>query len=243
MAVADDIVSPTDWQRQQLPRHLKDRCRVIPDPIDSNLFYPDPQKRSSSPILTYGTRGMEPMRGFPEFIKCLPRVLKKWPALRVEIAGTDSVNYGGQTPKEGSWKKWALSLLENHNLTDRVSWQGHLPLHAYVNWLKKSWCHVYLSEPFVTSWSFIEACHCGIPIVATRSQATEEFSHLNNSIIQIAHTDEDQLAGAINDTIRFSANLSHAVKPTEGSSQIKSTIYPKMTLATLIADVEAATRI
>ena len=104
MANADNIVSPTDWQRQQLPKRLQKHCIVIRDQFDQNIFYPEPERQSSSPVLTYGTRGMEPMRGFPEFINTLPRVLQKWPQLRAEIAGTDTVNYGGVAPPEGSWK-------------------------------------------------------------------------------------------------------------------------------------------
>ena len=76
MANADHIVSPTFWQRQQLPKRLQEQCVVIPDQFDQNLFCPEPNKQSNSPVLTYGTRGMEPMRGFPEFIKVLPCLLK-----------------------------------------------------------------------------------------------------------------------------------------------------------------------
>ena len=241
MVISDEIVSPTAWQRQQLPKLLQKNCRVIQDQIDRGLFFPEPQKQSPSPVLTYGTRGMEPIRGFPEFIKCLPVVLKKWPQLRAEIAGLDRINYGGLKPKEGSWKKWAIALLEEHNLNDRVSWKGCLPIEAYANWLKGSWCHVYLSEPFVTSWSLIEACHCSVPMVAPLCPAIEEFSHLNPLLIQVEYSKADKLVEAINDRIRFSSNFSRDARTNRGSPQAKSAIYPQMTLASLISDVEAAT--
>jgi glycosyltransferase involved in cell wall biosynthesis len=236
MNIADDVVSPTAWQRQQLPKLLREKCIVIYDHIDRTIFFPDPHKQSSTPLLTYGTRGMEPMRGFPEFINSLPRLLKKWPQLRVEIAGTDSVNYGGLKPPEGSWKKWAQALLLKHNLSDRVCWKDYLSLVDYVDWLKRSWCHIYLSEPFVTSWSFIEACHCAIPMVATRSQAIDEFCHLNPYLIQVDHTSEDEFVAAINDRIRFSSNSSRKDNVFSKTAQAEQGALPELTLAKFIVN-------
>ena len=169
MNMADNIVTPTDWQKQQLPKRLQSQCLVIRDQVNKTLFFPEPQKQSRHPIVTYGTRGMEAMRGFPEFITILPRLLQKWPQIHIEIAGVDEINYGGKAPSEGSWKQWAVALLEKHNVAERVLWKGRLPLPSYVKWIKETWCHVYLSEPFVTSWSFIEACYCSVPMVATQS--------------------------------------------------------------------------
>ncbi len=241
MANADNIVSPTAWQRQQLPERLRDNCIVIHDHFDKNLFYPEPHKQSRTPVLTYGTRGMEPMRGFPEFISILPTILKKWPQLRTEIAGTDTISYGGITPPEGSWKKWALALLQQHNLNHRIVWKDRLPLRDYVNWLKGSWCHVYLSEPFVTSWSLIEACHCAVPMVATRSPATEEFSNLNPFLIQIDHLDDEQFAEAINNRIRFSSRFERDAHLNGGLAQLKSANFLDISLASYIADQKAPT--
>ena len=241
MATADNIVSPTSWQRQQLPKILQEHCLVIYDQFDQSLFCPDPQKQSISPVLTYGTRGMEPMRGFPEFIKILPSVLKKWPQLRAEIAGTDTVSYGGIAPPEGSWKKWAIALLQQHNLDHRVIWKGRLPLRAYAHWLKGSWCHVYLSEPFVTSWSLIEACHCAIPMVASQSPATDEFSGLNPFLIQVDHLNDGQLVESINNRIRFSSRFDRIDQPHNSELQAKSANFLDISLATFITDAEAAT--
>ena len=243
MAIADEIVAPTSWQRDQLPRRLKKQCQVIYDSIDKTVFFPEPAKQSAKPVLTYGTRGMEPMRGFPEFIEILPQILKKWPQLNVEIAGTDTINYGGIVPKAGSWKKWANEKLIKAEISDRVHWLGRLSFNEYANWLKSSWCHVYLSEPFVTSWSLIEACHCAIPMVATQSPSTDEFSHLNPFMLQIDHHNSDELAEAINDRIRFSANPARGKQVSTDLADQNSAFSAIATLAGLIADPEAATSI
>ena len=141
----------------------------------------------------------------------------------------------------GSWKKWALTLLKQHNLDQRVLWKDHLPLKTYVDWLKGSWCHVYLSEPFVTSWSLIEACHCAIPMVATRSQATDEFSYLNPFLIQVDHLDEEQLVAAINNRIRFSSRFDRSCYGQDQILQTKAAGFLDVSLAAFISDEEAAT--
>ena len=139
-------------------------------------------------------------------------------------------------------EKWAQTMLEQQNLDHRVFWKDHLPLHAYADWIKSSWCHVYLSEPFVTSWSLIEACHCAVPMVATRSQATEEFSNLNPFLIQVDHSEDQQLIEAINDRIRFSSRFQRSRPSVRGAAQLKLANFLDISLTAFIADAEAATK-
>ena len=167
LVCADAVVAPTQWQRAQLPPQLRERCHVIYDGVDFGRFRPDPSRRSPKPLLTYGTRGMEPMRCFPELIRELPAALEKWPALRVEIAGDEGMYYGGVRPKEGNWRLWAETLLGPCIGNGRVKWVGYLGGEHYVNWLQSSWCHVYLTQPFVASWSLVEALACGCPVIAS----------------------------------------------------------------------------
>jgi glycosyltransferase involved in cell wall biosynthesis len=172
---ADAVVAPTEWQRRQLPLALRERCQVIYDGLDRQRFRPAPQHRSPLPLLTYGTRGMEPMRGFPELVRELPGVLELWPDLQVEIAGSDGIHYAGKAPPEGSWKTWAERRLAPYLASGRVRWRGHLEGDAYVRWLQSSWLHVYLTQPFVASWSLLEALACGCPLVASDVEPVREF--------------------------------------------------------------------
>jgi glycosyltransferase involved in cell wall biosynthesis len=246
MASADHLITPTEWQKKQLPIALRDKCRVVRDAIDNKTFFPDTKKLARNPIVTYGTRGMEPMRGFPEFIEVLPHLLQKWPTVRVEIAGSDTVSYGGNRPKEKSWKKWASNILKAEGLSERVTWKGEMPLQEYANWLRSSWCHVYLSEPFVTSWSFIEALHCRIPMVASATGATLEFNNTNPNMIEIDHKNPDAFLEAISNRIRFSSKISRSRSEPSPQATIKNPSFFNSTetsLASIIADVEAATKI
>ena len=144
---------------------------------------------------------MEPIRGFPEFIKMIPDVLKKYPDLTIEIAGEDEVNYGSIKPPLGSWGKWAKAYLSQIP-TKKVKWMGRMPLDKYAAWLKSSWCHIYLSEPFVTSWSFLEAVRCGIPIVASKYESIMEIAPSNKNILYVDHHDRLRLVEAVCQQLR-----------------------------------------
>ena len=166
---ADAIVAPTSWQANQLPKLLRERCFIIHDGVDLERFRPpDKYSPKAEKVLTYGTRGMEPMRGFPQFIRSLPALLQEDSNVRIEIAGEDQANYGGRLPKNfSSWGQWAKNLLAQAGIGHRIHWMNYLDPEAYVAWLQRSDCHVYLTHPFVASWSLLEALACQTPLVAS----------------------------------------------------------------------------
>ena len=197
LAVSNAIISPTQWQKNQLPESFKKHCYVIFDGVDNHVFKPDQNKKSTEPLITYGTRGMEPMRCFPQFIRELPTIVAKKPEVRIEIAGEDRCSYGGTKPKEGSWKIWAKRFLSENKISDNVKWLGYLGGEDYINWLQSSWAHVYLTHPFVTSWSFVEALHVGAPIVISDLDSTKEFLHKDENIILVDHRKPGEIAQAV----------------------------------------------
>ena len=209
ITAADTIISPTKWQKEQLPISLKPRCRVIFDGIDqkkyNNIKTDAGYEKNKHKLLTYGTRGMEPMRCFPEFITCLPRIIAKNPNIMVEIAGTDEINYGGKKPSSGSWKNWAKEYLEKYKCQGNIKWIGRLPEEKYISWLKKSSCHVYLTHPFVASWSLIEAIHCCRKIVASDVEAVREF-YIKDRMILVDHRNNTLLEEAITSQLQKKSN-------------------------------------
>lgn len=195
----DTLVCPTYWQRAQLPPTIQRRCKVIPDGIDTKLYCggaTDAKINTSYKCLTYGTRGMEVVRGFPEFITELPAALARFPNLKVQIAGEDEINYGGKAPTEGSWGRWARLYLKQHSLEERVEFIGRLAPRDYIQWLRKSWCHVYLTQPYVTSWSLLEAMASGCRMIASDVESVREFMTDREGIL-IDHRSEGWLTESI----------------------------------------------
>lgn len=179
----DEGICPTNFQKKQFPKEFYDKIRVMHDGVDTDFCAPDTDAKftvedknltftKDDEIVTYATRGMEAYRGFPEFMTSVEALLKKRPNLNVIIAGEDRVCYGpklaGTTYKEFMLKNLDLDL-------DRVHFVGGLPFDKYVNLLQISSAHVYLTYPFVCSWSLLDAMSCECPIIASNTEPVTEF--------------------------------------------------------------------
>ncbi|WP_241466581.1 MULTISPECIES: glycosyltransferase [unclassified Prochlorococcus] len=185
----DVAVTPTSWQQQQFPKHYKDKIKVIFDGVDTSFFCPTPVKGElilnglkcvqplhigeNSLLLTYATRGMETLRGFPEFMRMLPPLLEALPNLEVVIAGDDRCVYS-QAPDraDGSWKQALLEELGNRLDLGRVHFTGSLMYGEYQQMLNRSDLHVYFTRSYVTSWGLFQAAACGASLMVNRDPAT-----------------------------------------------------------------------
>lgn len=176
LAACDAGSCPTEWQRAQFPRPWAEWLNVCHDGIDTDYFSPVPGAKLVLPrigldlseaaeVVTYVSRGFEPYRGFPQFIAALDRVLRERPRCHAVIVGEDRVAYGKTLPGGETWK---TKLLREYPLDPaRVHFTGPLPYVEYVQVLRASSAHVYLTRPFVLSWSLLEAMSAGCAIVAS----------------------------------------------------------------------------
>ncbi len=193
LSEADHIVVPTRWQRSQLPTALAQRCVVIHEGVDTDFFVMNPAWRPKGRLrLTYATRGMEPMRGFPQFVEALPHVFDLFPKLEVVIAGEDRVAYGANSPDEGSFGRWAQRLLRPWLENGRVRFVGPLGTKSYARLLKSSHVHCYLTRPFVVSWSLLDAMASGCCLVASDLEAVREMAD-SQATIWVDHRIQQQL--------------------------------------------------
>jgi glycosyltransferase involved in cell wall biosynthesis len=179
LAACDHGVTPTFWQLAQFPVELRSKLTVLHDGVDTAYFQPDLTAREGLPeplnaaeeLVTYATRGMEPYRGFPQFMEAVAKLLAARPKCHVAIAGEDRVCYG-RKPACGSWKEEMLGRLELD--LSRVHFLGSLPYGRYKALLQASDVHVYLTRPFVLSWSLIEAMSCGCLVVGSDTPPLKE---------------------------------------------------------------------
>lgn len=200
---ADAIQVPTRFQADQLPDILKPRVQVLHDGIDADFFRPapsdDPQFSfknlpDDARIVTYATRGMEPMRGFPQFMQAWANLQHKWPDTHCVIAGADQICYGTPLPDGDSYKRRMLAQYQYDHT--RLHFTGLLPKPRYRDLLRRSSAHVYLTRPFVLSWSLIEAMLTAAPIVASDTGPVREAAP-DDTVRLVNMTQPDQITAAI----------------------------------------------
>lgn len=213
---ADVAYSPTEWQRAQFPRAYRDEIRVIHDGIDTDLIRPDPAASFALPdgtiltredeVLTYVSRNLEPYRGFHSFMRALPKVLKARPEARVVIVGGDEVSYGGRPKQGGSWRD--VMQAEVGPLPDRVTFTGRIPYRDYLSLLNASSAHVYLTYPFVLSWSMLEAMASGAFVIGSATPPVEEVIEDGRNGWLVDFFDADAMAARIADGLARREDMS-----------------------------------
>jgi glycosyltransferase involved in cell wall biosynthesis len=177
-------ICPTQFQCSKIPPLFRSKISVMHDGIDTDFFKPDPAAKLVLPgikldlsgateILTYATRGMEPYRGFPQFMHAVALLQKRRPNLQTVIVGTDRVAYGKKLPEGQTYKKKLLDELPDLDRS-RLHFTGHLPYDSYLKVLQASAVHVYMTIPFVLSWSLMESLAAGCLVVASDTDPIRE---------------------------------------------------------------------
>jgi glycosyltransferase involved in cell wall biosynthesis len=178
----DAGLSPTVWQKTRHPAPFQDKISVVFDGIDTDYMAPDPNATfeladgrvlsRSDEVVTYVARNLEPYRGFPSFIRSLPTLLKKRPNAQVLIVGGDEVSYGRMPPGGKNWRETMLAEVPLDPA--RVHFLGKLPYARYRSVLQISSAHIYLTYPFVLSWSCVEALAAGCLVIGSSTPPVEE---------------------------------------------------------------------
>lgn len=174
---------PTKWQQSQFPKEYRDSIRIAHEGIDTDFFCPAPGTQLSlkktglelpaeTEIVSYVSRGFEPYRGFSQMMDAIRILLARRPNCHVVLAGTDRSCYGPPPKPETTWRQ--LEEEKGGYDKERVHFTGLLPREDYLNLLQASTVHVYLTRPFVLSWSCLEAMSAGCTLVASATPPVEE---------------------------------------------------------------------
>ncbi len=179
--------TPTRWQRSIFPSWAASRLEVLPEGVDLGLCRPRPSVRrralalgniSMAPgekLVTYVARNLEPYRGFHVMMRSLPKVLAARKDVRVVLVGGDDVSYGMRPPGGGTWRERLLSELRTKLDLSRVHFAGKIDYRHYLALLQRSDANIYLTYPFVASWSLREALAVGAPVIASDTPPVTEF--------------------------------------------------------------------
>lgn len=185
--LADAGLSPTQWQASTFPESFRGKIAVAHDGINTVALAPDAASTFTLPdgrilsrhdeVITFVSRNLEPYRGYHVFMRTLPRILERRPQARVLIVGGDGVSYGPRPAETRTWKD-IFADEARAEMSDaawsRVHFLGKLPFNQYVSVLQTSSVHVYLTYPFVLSWSLLEAMSLGCAIVGSATAPVQE---------------------------------------------------------------------
>ncbi|SMF01518.1 glycosyltransferase family 4 protein [Pseudogulbenkiania subflava] len=202
-------ITPTRWQHSLHPAAYRDKITIIHEGIDTGRLHADPHAtltlpngrtlHAGQPIVTYVARNLEPYRGFHSFMRALPIILRGHPEVQVLIVGGDDVSYGSRPKDMVSWREKLLREVPVD--LDRVHFLGKLPYDTYRKVLQVSAVHVYLTYPFVLSWSLLEAMASGCLVVGSDTAPVREvISHGENGLL-VDFFDQPALAETVLGTL------------------------------------------
>lgn len=235
----DRGLSPTYWQRQQFPQEFHSKITVRHDGVDTNFFVPQSDAKlilpsinldlsQASEIITYVARGMEPYRGFPQFMEAVSILQQRRPQCHVVVVGQDRVAYGKSLPEGQSYKQLMLSKFPFD--LERLHFTGLLPYNQYLQVLQASSVHIYLTRPFVLSWSMLEAMATGCVIVGSNTQPVTEIIKDGYNGLLVDFFDVKAIVNRVEEA------LNHRESLVSLKARARETILNQYDLATLLPE-------
>jgi|SRR6185312_2771741 len=204
---ADVGIAPTVWQQTRFPLMYQSKIAVVHDGVDTTMVKPDAEAFVQFPkknlrltrlneVITFVSRNLEPYRGFHTFMRALPELLKARPAAHVIIVGGNDVSYGRRLAT-GTYREKYLAEIDGKFDTRRVHFVGKLPYATFLRVLQVSTAHVYLTYPFVLSWSMMEAMAAGCVVIGSRTPPVEEVITNDENGLLVDFFSPQQLVEAI----------------------------------------------
>jgi glycosyltransferase involved in cell wall biosynthesis len=239
-------ITPTQWQHSLHPAAYRDKIQVIHEGIDTaaqaTLQLPNGSVLCAGmPIVTYVARNLEPYRGFHSFMRALPQLLKQHPTCQVVIVGGDGVSYGSAPKDAPNWRSKLLA--ENPLDLNRVHFLGKVPYEAYKKVLQVSAAHVYLTYPFVLSWSLLEAMASGCLIIGSDTAPVREVIRDGENGLLVDFFDSAKLSEVLVTALNNKSNLSGCTQNAWRSAQQFSLIQGLNTYQKLILDCSFGERV
>ncbi len=213
--------TPTEFQLSTYPEVFRNRILLIPEGVDLETCAPDPIARDAplglaemagdpeiaaglgdasvlplDQLITYVNTYLEPVRGMQTMMLALPRLLAR-PDVRVVVLGTEKRKGYGPQLGEQSWKTYFLRQVRGRFDESRLHFLGLVAHDNHLRLLRRSDCHVFLTYPFVVSWSLREALACGCAVVASDTAPVREFIRPGWNGVLTPFFDHDALADRI----------------------------------------------
>lgn len=208
LLTCDVGITPTRWQASCFPAGLRERISVIHDGLDTDRLAPDAgawvrlsrqglKLRVGDELVTFINRNLEPMRGYHQFMRALPLILSQRPQAHVVIVGGNGVSYGSPPPAGQSYKNIYLEEVRSQLDMSRVHFVDRVPYEVLLQLLRVSAAHVYLTVPFVLSWSMLEAMSLGALVIGSDTAPVREFIEHGKNGVLVDFFSPPQIAQAV----------------------------------------------
>jgi len=241
LADCDFGISPTAWQRSTFPEKYQHQITVIHEGVDVDIVKPAPDAvfrlpsgrefRSSDEIVTFVARNLEPVRGYHTFMRALPRIMAERPRAEVVVIGGDGVSYGALPSQGTTWKSVFFDEVADNIDRKRVHFAGRLSYPDYLSALQVSAAHVYLTYPFVLSWSLLEAMSAGCVVIGSDTAPVREVLNNENGLL-VPFFDSQKLAERVVEALsrprRFQAIRAQARRTILDHYDMARICLPKM---------------
>lgn len=208
---SDKIICPTEYQKSTAPDNIKKNIKVIHDGINTDALIPNSEIEikldnglrltKKNKVITFINRNFEPQRGYHVFMRSLPDIFKKHKDATVLMIGGEGKGYGLPPPKNDSWRNIFFNEVKDKIDPSRVHFLGIVDYRALVNLFQISTVHVYLTYPFVLSWSLLEAMSCGCLILGSKTLPVEEVITNNKNGLLVDFFDTKEIAEIVNNVL------------------------------------------
>jgi glycosyltransferase involved in cell wall biosynthesis len=157
--------------------------RVIPNMVETNFFTPVPRETSGGfSFLSVGN--LVPVKGFDVLIAAFAAAFRHAPATVLRIVG------------DGPDRNVLVALTEKCGVAGQITFRGALDREGVRDEMRHADAFVSSSRVETFGIAVAEAMACGLPIVATRSGAPEEFVGSDAGIL-VEPDDREALAAAL----------------------------------------------
>ena len=212
---SDFMISPTKFQKSTAPIEYQNKIKVIHDGIDTAALTSKPdasitltsesntnKKKTltrKNKIIAFVNRNLEPYRGYHSFMRSLPQVIEKHPDAYILIVGGSDVSYGAKPKGDLSYKDLFYNEIkdkipDNNN----IIFLGFVKYNLLISILDIASVHVYLTYPFVLSWSMLESMALGGLVLGSKTSPVEEVINHNKNGLLVDFFDHKSISKNIN---------------------------------------------
>lgn len=203
-------ITPTHWQKSRHPEVYHHKISVLHEGVDTNLVAPRPAAslrlnngehtfKPGDPVITYVSRNFEHYRGFPSFMRAVKIIQEQRKDVHIVAIGADDVSYG-RKPVDG--KTYRQAMLEDIKPDmSRLHFIGQVDYDVFLRVLQISSAHIYLTVPFVLSWSMLEAMSAGCVVVGSNTAPVREVIEDGRNGVLVDFFSPEQIAKAALDAL------------------------------------------